>query len=208
MKNHSIYFNLFKYPMKKVLLENYGQDYAREIMKKSKMIYGKLIEEADDIGKDNPMAYNEIFALAFVAPYIASEKKIPPETIQEMMRRSLYSVKCFFSLVNLNTKRGKKANKKNILKYYKWYTEEKEKLYPTSFKVDFVGEPYEGACYYRITRCPICIYTKKINVFELMPLFCELDDLMISLQHGVLHRKGTIAKGADCCDYFITGDRE
>ena len=208
MKNHSIYFNLFKYPMKKVLLENYGQDYAREIMKKSKMIYGKLIEEADDIGKDNPMAYNEIFALVFVAPYIASEKKIPPETIQEMMRRSLYSVKWFFSLVNLNTKRGKKANKKNIIKYYKWYTEEKEKLYPTSFKVDFVGEPYEGACYYRITRCPICAYTKKLGVFELMSLFCELDHVMISLQHGVLHRKGTIAKGADCCDYFITGDRE
>ena len=208
MKNHSIYFNLFKYPMKKVLIENYGQDYAREIMKKSKMIYGKLIEEADDIGKDNPMAYNEIFALVFVAPYIASEKKIPPETIQEMMRRSLYSVKWFFSLVNLNTKRGKKANKKNIIKYYKWYTEEKEKLYPTSFKVDFVGEPYEGACYYRITRCPICAYTKKLGVFELMSLFCELDHVMISLQHGVLHRKGTIAKGADCCDYFITGDRE
>ena len=208
MKNHSIYFNLFKYPMKKVLLENYGQDYAREIMKKSKMIYGKLIEEADDIGKDNPMAYNEIFALVFVAPYIASEKKIPPETIQEMMRRSLYSVKWFFFLVNLNTTRGKKANKKNIIKYYKWYTEEKEKLYPTSFKVDFVGQPYEGACYYRITRCPICAYTKKLGVFELMSLFCELDHVMISLQHGVLHRKGTIAKGADCCDYFITGDRE
>ena len=24
-----------------------------------------------------------------------------------------------------------------------------------SFKVDFVGQPYEGARYYRITRCPI-----------------------------------------------------
>ena len=208
MKNHTFYFNLFKHPMKKVLLENYGQEYAREIMKKSKIIYGKLIDEADDIGKDNPMAYNEIFALAFVAPYLASEKKIPPETIQEMMRRSLYSVKWYFSLVNLNTKMGKKANKKNIIKYYKWYTPEKEKLYPTSFKVDFEGQPYEGACYYRITRCPICTYTKKLGVFELMPLFCDLDHVMISLQHGVLHRKGTIAKGADCCDYFITGDRE
>ena len=84
----------------------------------------------------------------------------------------------------------------------------KEKRYPTSFKVDFVGEPYEGACYYRITRCPICAYTEKLGVAELMPLFCELDDVMISLQHGVLHRKDTIANGADCCDYFITGDRE
>lgn len=208
MKYNGFYFLLFKGPMKKVLIEKYDKAYASEIIRRSKITYRKLIEEADDIGDDNPMAYNEMFALVFVAPYIASEKKIPPETIQEMMRRSLYSVKWFFSLVNLNTKRGKKANKKNIIKYYKWYTPEKEKLYPTSFKVDFEGQPYDGACYYRITRCPICTYTKKLGVFELMPLFCELDEVMISLQHGVLHRKGTIAKGADCCDYFITGDRE
>ena len=208
MKYKGLYSLLFKGPMKKVLIEKYNKAYASEIIRKSKKIYRKLIEEADDIGNDNPMAYNEMFALVFVAPYIASEKKIPPETIQEMMRRSLYFVKWYFSLTDLNTERGKDANKKNILKYYKWYTEEKEKLYPTSFKVDFEGEPYEGACYYRITRCPICAYTKKLEVDELMPLFCELDELMISLQHGVLHRKGTIANGADYCDYFITGDRE
>ena len=208
MKYKGFYYLLFKGPMKKVLIEKYDKAYASEIIKKSKKIYRKLIEEADDIGSDNPMAYNEMFALAFIAPYIASEKNIPPETIQEMMRQSLYSVKWYFSLVNLNTKRGKEANKKIILKYYKWYTEEKEKLYPTSFKVDFEGEPYEGACYYRITRCPICAYTKKLGVDELMPLLCELDELMISLQHGVLHRKETIAKGGGYCDYFIVGDKE
>ena len=208
MKYKGFYFLLFKGPMKKVLIEKYNKAYALEIIKNSKKVYRELVKNMDDIGEDNPMAYNEMFALVFVAPYIASEKKIPPETIQEMMRRSLYFVKWYFSLINLNTKRGKEANKKNILKYYKWYTEEKEKLYPTSFKVDFVGKPYEGACYYRITRCPICAYTKKLGVDELMPLFCELDELMISLQHGVLHRKETIAKGGDFCDYFILGDKE
>ena len=208
MKYKSFYFLLFKGPMKKVLIEKYNKAYASEIIKKSKKIYRELVENMDDIGEDNPMAYNEMFALTFVAPYIASEKNIPPETIQEMMRQSLYSVKWYFSLINLNTERGKEANKKNILKYYKWYTEEKEKQYPTSFKVDFAGQPYDGACYYRITRCPICTYTKKLGVFELMPLFCELDEVMIKLQHGILHRNGTIADGADCCDYFITGDKE
>ena len=208
MKYKGFYFLLFKGPMKKVLIEKYNKAYASEIIKNSKKVYRELVKNMDDIGEDNPMAYNEMFALVFVAPYIASEKKIPPETIQEMMRRSLYFVKWYFSLINLNTKRGKEANKKNILKYYKWYTEEKEKLYPTSFKVDFEGQPYEGACYYRITRCPICAYTKKLSVDELMPLFCELDELMISFQHGVLHRKETIAKGGDYCDYFIVGDKE
>lgn len=50
---------------------------------KSKKIYRELVDQADDIGDDNPMAYNELFALTFVAPYVASEKKIPPEFVQE-----------------------------------------------------------------------------------------------------------------------------
>ena len=40
-----------------------------------------------------------------------------------------------------------------------------------------------------------------------MPLFCELDEIMISLQHGVLHRSQTLA-GGKYCDYFIAGDKE
>ena len=59
-----------------------------------------------------------------------------------------------------------------------------------------------------ITRCPICAYTKKLGVSELMPLFCEPDEVMITLQHGVLHRKQTLADGGKYCDYFITGDKE
>ena len=74
-------------------------------MRKSKKTYRELVEKADDIGDGNPMAYNELFALAFVAPYVASEKKIPPETIQEMMRRGLYHVKWYFSMTDLNTPR-------------------------------------------------------------------------------------------------------
>ena len=208
MKYNGFYFWLFSYPMKKVIEEKYNKDYAKKIMKRSKTVYRRLVEQADDIGDDNPMAYNELFALAFVAPYVASKKKIPPETVQEMMRRGLYHVKWFFSMTNLNTEKGKAENKKNIMKYVKWYTPEKEKLYPTSFKVDFVGQPHEKACYYRITRCPICTYCKKIGVEELMPLFCELDNVMITLQHGVLHRKHTIADGSEYCDYYITGNKE
>ena len=59
------------------------------------------------------------------------------------------------------------------------------KQYPTSFKVDFEGQPYDGACYYRITRCPICAYADKLGV-----------------------RQHTLANGGDYCDYFITGDKE
>ena len=89
MKYNGFYFWMFRRPMKKVLSEKCGRAHASEIMKKSKKVYRELVERADDIGDDNPMAYNELFALAFVAPYVTSEKKMSPKTVQEMMRRSL-----------------------------------------------------------------------------------------------------------------------
>lgn len=208
MKYNGFYFWMFKGSMKQVPAEKYSKAYAAQIMKQSRQVYRQLVEQADDIRDDNPMAYNELFALAFVAPYIASGKKIPPETVQEMMRRSLYHIRWYFTRTDLNTARGKAENKKSIVKYVRWYTPEKARQYPTSFQVDFVGQPYEGACYYRITRRPICSYAESLGVQELMPLFCELDKVMITLQHSVLHRRQTIAAGGEYCDYFITGDKE
>ena len=56
----------------------------------------------------------------------------------------------------------------------------------------------------------VCVpgYARNLGVSELMPLFCELDEVMITLQHGVLHRKQTLANGGEYCDYFITGNKE
>ena len=105
--------------MKKVLTERYNKACAAEIMRKSKQVCREIVERADDIGDDNHMAYNELFTLAFVAPYLASEK-IPPETVQEMMRRSLYHIKWYFSRTDLNTAKGKAEDKKSVVKYAKW----------------------------------------------------------------------------------------
>ena len=122
MKYNGFYFWMFQSPMKKILTERYNKACAAEIMRKSKQVYREIVERADDIGDDNPMAYNELFALAFVAPCLASEKKIPPETVQEMMRRALYHIKWYFSRTDLNTAKGKAENKKSVVKYAKWYT--------------------------------------------------------------------------------------
>ena len=110
MKYNGFYFWMFKRSMRKVLAEKYDKQYAAEIMKKSKKVYRELVAKADDIGDDNPMAYNELFALAFVAPYVASGKRIPPETVQEMMRCSLYDIKWYFGRTDLNTEKGKAEN--------------------------------------------------------------------------------------------------
>ena len=78
MKYSGFYFRMFKSPMKKVLTEKYGKAYASEIMKKSRQVYRELVEKADDIGDDNPMAYNELFALAFVRAVCGKREEYSP----------------------------------------------------------------------------------------------------------------------------------
>lgn len=89
MKYSGFYFILFRGTMRAVLSEHYGKEFAGDTMKKALRLYKRLVTDVDDIGDDNPMAYNELFALASVSPYIASGKKIAPEIVQKMMRHSL-----------------------------------------------------------------------------------------------------------------------
>lgn len=47
MKYNGFYFRLFTRPMKKVLSEKYGRQYADGIMKKSRVLYLRLVRETD-----------------------------------------------------------------------------------------------------------------------------------------------------------------
>lgn len=58
MKYNGFYFWLFSGRMKKVLAEQYNSGYARDIMKRSELVYRELVEQAPDIGRGDPMAYN------------------------------------------------------------------------------------------------------------------------------------------------------
>lgn len=119
-----------------------------------------------------------------------------------------YIIKWYFAKTDLNADKGKAENKKERIEIRQMVYPGKGSDVSHSFKADFVGQPYEGACYYRITRCPICTYAEKLDVAELMPLFCELNEVMITPQHGILHRKQTLDSGGEYCDYFITGNKE
>ena len=152
------------------------------------------------------MAYNELFALAFVAPYVASEKKIPPTVVQEMMPAHSIISKWYFAKTKRIPTRAGAENKKRALSNTPNGTRPKRKQkYPThSFKVDFVGQPYYQVPVTTALPAADLHLHGETQCFELMPLFCELDEVMITLQHGVLHRKQTRWRMAEYCDYFIT----
>ncbi len=208
MWSDGIWFWLFQGSMKKILKRHYESGFVKDVMKRSKRVYRELVEQADEIGSDNPMRFNEISILVMTAPYVAGNKSIPVEVIGELAEECILRYRRFFVLNDYNNEKTKRQEMKEREQYIAWYNAERQKKYPTSFLVDFEGKPNERACYYRITRCPIHSYFQKMDLMEVLTVFCDLDPLMVTLQHGTLCRKHTLSRGGEYCDILMKGDRE
>ena len=195
-------------PCERYCRETYPRE-AGEIFRKAEAYYLEFLKDVPDLD-ENLMAKNMLDWFTILAFYEASDHRLDGETLLAIKRRSVEKLKIFAGLIDGNK--------------YKWPYRLFEKIYVRydrmqkahqargewldSWKVEINPDcRAEGFCFH-LVGCPICAYAEKLGVSELMPLFCELDAVMITLQHGVLHRAQTIAGGGDYCDYFITGDKE
>ena len=52
-------------------------------------------------------------------------------------------------------------------------------------------------------QCGLCALGRQEHHEKLVPYLCKLDYQFIDFMGGVLKRSGTIATGADCCDFYI-----
>lgn len=54
---------------------------------------------------------------------------------------------------------------------------------------------------YNVTSCAICNVAAKYNAMDLVPYMCAVDDVMSDKGNQGLQRSGSIATGADHCDF-------
>ena len=206
MKYKGYYWTLLAPLIKKSIAARYSKELAQQSIRQGKLEYRGLLERADDIGDDNPMAQNAYFAYVFVGAWLGSGKQIPPDGMAEVMTDVLHNMRFFFGLTNLNSKRGSKIWYKNMKKYEAWSADKLEK-YPTTWRVGFDENLHKDGSYYYFTSCPICSFCEKEGISEIMGPLCQTDKIMFQMQHGVLHRDFTLAGGDRMCDYWVVGDQ-
>ncbi len=208
MKYKGIYWTLFSPMIKKSISERYSPSLAEKAISKGKQEYRILLSHADELGKGNPMASNAYFAYVFAAAWLGTDKQITPDTMGEIMTDVLTSplLKTVFGMTDINSSKGEKKWYYDMKKYERWYEKNKSK-YPVNWVVSFDEGLHKDGSYYKFTSCPICEFCKKEGIEELMPSLCATDEVMFALQHGVLHREHTLARGEGECDYWIVGDK-
>lgn len=206
MKYKGIYWALLAPIMKKSIAARYGKELAERSVKQGKKEYKRLLSEADDLGKGNPMASNAYFAYVFAGAWLGSDKEITPNGMGEVMTDVLESklLRTVFGMTDLN--KDPKKWYRDMKKYDAWY-EKNGKKHPVNWVVNFDENAHKDGSYYYFTRCPICEFCGRAGIGELMPALCATDEVMFKLQHGKLNRKHTIADGDAVCDYWIVGDK-
>lgn len=61
----------------------------------------------------------------------------------------------------------------------------------------------QNECRTNYRQCGLCAPGKQEHHEDLISYMCEMDYISIGLMGGVLHRTGTLATGASCCDFYV-----
>ena len=193
--------------VKKDLVRRFGKEEAASLIQKTDAVYRDMLNRADDIGKDNPMASNLYEGLLFLALWEAADGKISVDDLREITRAVMQfpAMKLVGLFVNAN-RSGLEKLEKRMHKNAEWL-EVHLQYKGVSWDFNFDKTKHSEGFYYHFTRCPLNDFARREGYIEVLPVMCEIDLLSAELMHAKLIRKQTLASGGDCCDYWFVGDK-
>lgn len=194
--------------IRKSLNKRYGKEYTKELIQKTERVYRELLDRADDIGKDNPMASNAYESLLFFAVWKAADGKITVDDLREIANDVLSTpvLKVMGLMINANKPSGIKRIRRMMEKDAEWLENHPQyKEYSWDFHFD-ESKHWDGF-YYHFTQCPIYTFAKREGYMEVLPVMCDIDHKTAALMHAKLNRENTLAGGGAVCDYWFVGDK-
>lgn len=194
--------------VKKSLKRHYGKAFAVRTMQKAKTIYREMLNRADDIGADNPMASNVYMCFVFLAAYKAADGAITVPGLRTVSEEVIAwkPLRLMGVFMNLNRPAGVRAMRKKLYRSAEWLGQHPQYRNVT-WDFNFDETKHRDGFYYHFTRCPLNSFARREGLLEALPVMCDIDLLTARLMHARLHRQHTLAGGGPVCDYWYVGDR-
>lgn len=209
MKQNKLLSGFMLHRLKKALIitKFCTKEKSKLIYKKAKIITSKLISNVKDVSHKNPMSSNIQFAFPIIAIWLASDKKLTMEQVNQLITVALDSnfIRFIYSSKNFNDEKKTQAFMTKMKKRSEWHESHPEDSY--GWKFEFDDNLHKEGCYYAFRFCPIADFCKTNGYEEIAPVLCNIDYATFSMCHGRLIRAKTLAKGDDLCDFWIVGDK-
>ena len=208
MKENKLLSGFMLLRLKKALVLNglKTKNESNDLIKKAKTITTELIGKVENLNPKNPLAGNIQTAFPIIAVWLASDKTITMEEINQLIATALKSplIKFFYSYWNFNKQADASGFLNKMKKASSWHLAHKDDSYGWDFEFD--DNLHKEGCYYAFRFCPIADFCKKNGLQEIAPTLCSIDYTTFGLCRGRLIREKTLAKGDDICDFWIVGD--
>ena len=182
-------------------LETYfhlSADEAKEVTRKAKVKYKKIIRELPEFEKEDHFKMN-IVSCAMIGAFVLSMPKRPDvKTLTDYYRDSNMTplVSWFFR------QSGKlKFSEKDRQQMQKTARLKAADRNPFSWNMDYFEYPDGSGYEARFTKCGICVLMRELGLYDLTPALCRLDYTM-SEAGGTADftRQYTLATGGPYCD--------
>jgi len=168
---------------------------------KSKKYFQKIIQQTPDIGGmfKNPLRVSLSGGIVWISIYRAMDERMSEDVFAGMVKETMKApiIKKAFG--------GKKpfSEKAQQKKLASTKTSNECSDSPFNWNAEFI--PGRDADEYTVIyhQCGLCALGKQEHLEKLIPYMCEMDFISVELMGGVLHRTKTLAKGDDCCDFYI-----
>jgi len=206
MKYNAMLWLVFTNEIKKVLVKFVDKKEAKRILKKAKPIYKDLLSKVEGVSGDNPMASNITGAFIILSIWLASERKLEPNTMTAILNEAFKSkiISSNYKSMNLNTPEGMQKFGEKMHGCKAWADNHPQDFDTWDFNFD--ESKHDEGFYYHYTNCPINNFCRKYGYEEFTPVLCNIDYATFAMMGGRLNRQYTLAEGGPMCDYWIVGN--
>ncbi|RDY23108.1 hypothetical protein CHF27_009695 [Romboutsia maritimum] len=196
-----IVWSFLKKDFKNELEVYYNNKTTKDILKKAKKNYKKIILRSPYIGGiKNPFTTNILTGAMVVSIYKAGDGMIKSQDVGNMLTNIFEKsskIKIYIKIKSKNyfthewqIKRNQLSKKSRIRKY------------KSNFVSEFIYGPSVNEYGVNFYECGICKLFSQEKVTELIPYMCKLDFIISNYMGAYLQRTKTLANGDGVCNFW------
>lgn len=198
------YWNVMTPLLARSLRRQYGREFTTEALRRGKQIYRRMLQEAPDVGSDNPMAGNLYESFVLLALYEGSGRRISEDGLRQMTRDVMHFPPLRLMGLGMDYRRaGGVQNANRLFHAYARWIRRHPQYREVSWDFHFDRKKHRDGTFYWFTHCPIEQYCKSHDLIHILPVLCDIDHMSAELLHARLERHQTLATGGRVCDYWI-----
>lgn len=189
--------------VKEQLYSFYSKDDIKDLIKKVNKEYRAIVRRSPDIGGNrNVFISSYLMGAYLVAVYKNTKEKLSLADMDKIISEGLNNFE--FMKKRMRKVDLLSVSYKNKIGHAGEWCKKNKDNYPDNWQVEVKEKENPDLTHIVFSKCGLCALCEKEGVPEFTASLCATDYITMSFAKCKLERPSTLAKGGNCCDFYIT----